>query len=238
MSEKKADFQSNDNYHYVIAGFTRFKDVFKKIKKAMPYYRFGKLPKKKITETFYDNEYNMLSDAGIILSKSATKKDAFFNIRRLSRTLHKKSKKYKIDSGCQSYDHPRDYAQKIATAIDNMFSASLPIDVENIVKKTKPMIEIILDKTPYEMVCGTGFKGKITHENVTYKDVATGKKVIQESVCLSVPVGDAEETQEILRVIERVTPSLVLFKESRFELAQKLLYPEPVEEVKQEFDEE
>jgi len=224
MDEKKAELQKSDNYHYVIAGFTNFKDILKTLKRAMPYYRFELMPKKKIVEIFYDDDYNMLSDAGIVLSKSSTNKDTNFNIRRLSRVLHKRNKKYKIAGTCKQNDHPKQYAEQLAAAIDDSFSSSLTIDIENIVKKTKEKIEIEMNKTPYAVICGTGFKAKITHELVVYKDVETGKKVEQECVNLSVPSGEHEETEELLKIIERNAPSLVLFKESRFELAQKVLY--------------
>ena len=223
MDSKRAELRKTDNYHFVIAGFTSFKEILKSLKKAMPYYRFESKPKKRIVEVFYDNDYNMLSDAGIILSKSSTNKDTNFNIRRLSRVLHKRNKKYKIAGSCKAGDHPRQYAEQIAAAIDDSFSSSLSIDLENIVKKTNEVIQIELNKTPYSLICGTGFRADITHEDVVYKDIKTGKKVFQQCVNLSVPSGENEETTEILKIIERCVPSLILFTESRFELAVKIL---------------
>jgi len=92
-------------------------------------------------------------------------------------------------------------------------------------------MEVHNDKTPYDIIGGTGFRAKLVCEKVLYKDVASGKKVYQDCISLSVPSSEREETEELLKLIERTLPSLVLFNASRFELAQKLLYT-PEQELK------
>lgn len=221
---KAAELQKFDNYHYAFAGFITFKEVLKTLREKMPFYRIEEGDKKYIKEIFYDNEYNMLSDAGIIVSKSTTPKDTFFNIRRLSRLLNKRNRKYTIDRRCCPTDHPRDYAEQIAAAINDSFSSSLTIDIENIVKKTSEKIQADINKTNYNLICGSGYRATLVHEKVIYKDIATGKKVLQEGVNLRVPSGEHAETEEILKIIEKNISGLVLFEESRFEIAQKLLY--------------
>lgn len=229
METKNIELQKTQNYHYVFAGFTTFDEVLKKMKEKMPYYKISLKEKKIIKEVFYDNEYNMLSDAGIVLSKSTTKKDSYFYLRRLNRVLKKKNTKYRLENKCDPDDHPRDYAVKIANAIDNSFSSSLTIDLESIVKKTKEIIEVINKKAIYDIICGSGYRAQIVFEDVSYKDIESGKKVFQEGVTLTVPTGENQETTEILKIIERNIPGLVLYEESRFEIAQKLLYTEEQE---------
>ncbi|MBO5394702.1 MAG: hypothetical protein J6A28_02220 [Clostridia bacterium] len=233
MDAKKVELQQYDNYHYVLVGFTTFDEVIKKLKKILPFWRISPAGKKYIKEIFYDNEYNMLSDAGIVLSKSTTNKNTYFNIRRLVRVLNRKNKKYQIDSRCDEKDHPREFAEQIAAAINNSFSSSLTIDLENLVKKTKPKIQIDIYKKNYQLVCGTGYNAMIVYENVFYKDLESGRKVVQDGVSLSVPKGDSEETAELLKIIERNIPGLVLYEESRFEIAQKLLYTDKENEDKE-----
>lgn len=228
--KKVAELRATDNYHFVFAGFTTFKDALKIMKDNLHFYRFEEGEKKNIKEIFYDNEYNMLSDAGIVLSKSMTTQDTFFNIRRLSRLLNKRNKKYTIDRRCSPTDHPRDYAEHIAAAINDSFSSSLTIDLENIVKKTQEKILIENNKTIYNVICGSGYRAKLVEEHLLFKDIKTGKKVFQEAVCLSVPSGEYPETAELLKFIERNISGLVLFKESRFEIAQRLLYSQEEEE--------
>lgn len=230
MKEKKsAQLQKRDNYHFILAGFTSFSEALKILREKMPFYKIAPAGKKYIKEVFYDNEYNMLSDAGIVVSKSTTTKDTYFNIRRLSRVLNKRNKKYTIDKRCSETDHPRDYAEQIAAAINDSFSSSLTIDLEGIVKKTTEKIQVDINKSIYEIICGTGYRAQIIDEQVTYKDITTGRKVVQECVSLSAPVGEFEETAEILKIIERNIPGLVLYQQSRFEIAQKLLYSEEAE---------
>ena len=180
----------------------------------------------------------MLSDVGIILSKSITPKDCFLNFRRLSLRLKKKNTKYKIDE-CGERDDPKDYASRIASAIEKSFNASLTIDIEGVVKKTKPIIEVDIKKENYEIICGSGYRAKLVYEDAEYKDVATGRRVQQFGVNLSVPIKDEEETKELLNLISRHVAGLYLCQESRFEIAQKLLYTEPVDlEFEQEDGEE
>ena len=223
---KNIELQTTENHHFVFAGFITFEEVLKRLKEHTPFYRIVQKEKKVIKETFYDNDYNMLSDAGIVLSKSTTKENTFFNIRRISRATNIKDSKYRIDGKCQPTDHPKDYTKKIASAIENTFMSPLTIDLESIVKKTSEKIEVVLKKTIYDIICGTGYRALITHEEVSYKDIASGNKVLQEGATLTVPTGEFEETSYLLNIIERKIPNLVLYNESRFEIAQKLLYTE------------
>ena len=233
------ELQTTENNHFVFAGFITFEEVLKRLKEKTPFYRIAEKEKKVIKEVFYDNQYNMLSDAGIVLSKSTTKENTFFNIRRISRAKNIKDLKYRIDCQCQATDHPKDYTKKIAAAIENTFASPLTIDLESIVKKTTAKIEVVMKKTIYEIICGSGYRAHITHEEVTYKDIESGKKVLQEGATLTVPAGDYEETSYLLGIIERNIPSLVRYSESRFEIAQKLLYTEEQElKLPQEGEEE
>lgn len=223
------ELQTTENFHFVFAGFITFEEVIKRLKEKTPFYRIAQKGKKVIKEIFYDNEYNMLSDSGIVLSKSSTKENTYFNIRRISHAANIKDSKYRIDGVCQASDHPKDYTKKIATAIENTFMSPLTIDLESIVKKTKEKIEVVIKKTIYDIICGTGYHAEFTHEEVSYKDVESGNKVFQECATLTVPSGEYEETAHLLNIIERTIPNLVLYKESRFEIAQKLLYSEEQE---------
>lgn len=226
---KNIELQNTVNHHFVFAGFITFEEVLKRLKEKTPFYRIAQKEKKIIKEIFYDNEYNMLSGAGIVLSKSSTKENTFFNIRRISRSSKAKDLKYRIDGNCSPTDHPKDYTKKIATAIESSFASPLTIDLESIVKKTTEKIEVILKKTIFDIICGTGYRAQITHEEVSYKDIASGYKVLQEGATLTVPTGEHDETNELLTIIDRHIPNLVLYNDSRFEIAQKLLYSEQQE---------
>jgi hypothetical protein len=150
------------------------------------------------------------------------------NFRRLSRSLKKRNTKYKIDK-CDEDDNPRDFADQIADAIENSFNASLTIDIEGIVKKTQPIIELDLKKENYDIICGSGYRAKLVYEDALYEDVASGKKVQQYGINLSVPISEERETQELLGLIDKYIADLALYNESRFEIAQKLLYSAPID---------
>ena len=228
MAGKNLEMQTNLSYHYVFVGFATIKDVLKDINQRLPFYKFSLIGKSNLKEIFYDVENNTLSDGGIVLSKSISKTDTYLNIRRLSRINPRRNRKYKIDR-CEEKDHPKDFAVQVAAAIEDSFSSPLSIDLESIVKKTKPKISLDIDKQTYDVVCGTGYRAKFVYENVLYKDIASGKKVEQAGITLYVPMEECKETEEILTAIERGVTGLSLYNESRFEIAQKLLYTEPQE---------
>lgn len=233
MRANNLELQTNRSYHYVFVGFIKFKEILKKLTVKMPFYKITNVGKQTLKEIFYDVDGNMLSDAGIVLSKSITKKDTFFNVRRLSAVSRRK---YKLDK-CAPDDNPKDFAVQIADAIEDSFSTPLSIDLESIVKKTRPIISLDIGKTIYEIVCGSGYRAKIVYEDVEYKDIKTGKKIRQEGATLVVPNEDCEETQEILSIIDKNIAGLSLYNASRFEIAQKLLYSTG-EKVEIEEDEE
>ena len=232
MANQDLQLQRTRSYHYVFVGFVKFEEILKKLISRMPYYKITKSSKNNLKEIFYDVQDNMLSNAGIVLSKSLTNKDAFFNIRRLSR-VSKRNKKYRLEE-CNAEDHPREFAPQIASAIEHSFSLPLSIDLESIIKKTKPTISLDISKTNYDVVCGSGYRAKIVYEDVLYQDVATGKKILQEGMTLVVPNEETQETEEILNLIDKYISNLSLYDASRFEIAQKLLYTEKQDIIAEE----
>ena len=83
-----------------------------------------------------------------------------------------------------------------------------------------------IESTKYKIICGTGYRAEMEYENATYKDVKTGKKVSRLGVTFMFPWEEREETDEILRVIDRKVKGLASFELSRYEIAEKLLYTE------------
>lgn len=236
MKAKKLEMQNLLSYHYVFVGFADFNKVFKNLTANLPYYRFANKGKTIEKEVFYDVPDGLLSSAGLILSKWFNAGNIYFHIRRLSADVagtRRPSKKFLFGS-CEEQDEPRDFSLQIASAIEHSFTSPFSVDLDSIVKQTSPKIETVIEATRYQIICGTGYRAMMEYETATYKDVKTGKKVSRLGVTFHFPIEEREETDEILRTIDRKVKGLANFELSRYEIAEKLLYS--VENENDEFE--
>ena len=232
MKAKKLEMKNTLDYHYVFVGFADFKKVFKNLTENLPYFRFANKGSSIEKEIFYDVPDGLLSSAGLILSKWYNKGKIYFHIRRLSQPVagtKRPSKKFLFGS-CEDEDEPRDFSLQIASAIEHSFTSPFSVDLDSIVKQTAPKIETVIESQNYEIICGTGYRATMEYEKATYKDVKSGKKVVRLGVTFNFPFEECEETDEILRVIDRKVKGLASFEISRYEIAEKLLYSEPSED--------
>lgn len=232
MQAKKLEMQNSQSYHFVFVGFADFNRVFKALVENLPYYRFANQGNTTEKEIFYDVPDELLSNAGLILSKWYNAGNIYFHIRRLSQSIagSKRPTKKFLFGSCEDGDEPKDFSLQIASAIEHSFTSPFSVDLDSIVKQTMPKIEVVIQSTKYQIICGTGYRAIMEYENATYKDIKTGKKVSRLGVTFKFPLEEREETEEILRVIDRKVKGLGSFDLSRYEIAQKLLYTIPPEE--------
>lgn len=220
--------QNSLTYHYVFVGFADFKKVFKNLTQNLPYYRFANKGKFVEREIFYDVPDGLLSSAGLILSKWYNAGNIYFHIRRLSQDIagsRRPAKKFLFGS-CEAEDEPKDFSLQISSAIEHSFTSPFSVDLDSIVKQTAPKIELNIEATRYQIICGTGYRATMEYEEAIYKDVKTGKKVQRLGVTFKFPLEECEETEEILRVIDKNVKGLANYELSRYEIAEKLLYSE------------
>lgn len=237
----KLEKENFTTYHFMLLGFATFKEIKKKLDSHLRYYRLEYVGKYNAKEVTYDVADNMLSNSGIVLSKDRENDKVALKIRKISYlpgALKKPSKKYVLGE-IDKDDQPKDFSLFIASAIENAFSSRFTVDLDSIVKKTMPKIEITNNADRYKIICGTGYRAEVYFENVEYRDVVSNLKVEKPSVTLHLPIGEQneKENQEILKVIDRYINELALYNYSRVEIAQKLLKPS-AEEVKQDTTDE
>ena len=105
---------------------------------------------------------------------------------------------------------------------------------------TEPKIEVLVDANQYQIICGTGYRATMIFENATYRDIATNKKVSRLGVTLQLPSAEYEESRELLDLIDKQISSLARINLSRFEIAEQLLYSEPLdlEELEEQMNED
>ena len=203
--------------------------IVNKLDRALGFYRIYFEKKIKGLEIIYDTPNNLLSSAGIVLSKQFENGKAFFKVRKLSylpTELRKPSEKFYL-SECAANETPKDYPLQIATAINNLFSNVFTIDLVDVVKQTAPKYEIKIKGNLYALTSGTGMKGQIVFENAVYRNFLTGKKVKRQGATISLPSDPAlkKERDEVLNAVERKCKELLTYNASRFEIAERLLRP-------------
>lgn len=215
-------------YHYDLIRGNESKTV-DKLNLHLGFFSFRFKRKIKAVEIIYDTPNDLLSTAGIILSKQFEEDKTYFKVRKISHLpsdVKRPSKKFEL-AKCGSKESPRDFALQVATAINNSFSNAFTIDLSEVVKNTIPKIEITIKGNLYEINGGTGFRATALFETAIYRDITTNKKVKREGMTLSIPVDDRykKETEDILEGIERHCKELIPYRESRFEIADRVLHP-------------
>mgnify|MGYP003571389650 CR=1 FL=1 len=222
------EISSEKRFHYDMLKNDEAR-VVDKLNLNLGFFSFRKSGKFKAVEVVYDTPDNLLASAGIVLSKQFEANKTYFKVRKISRVqseLSRKSQKFEI-AKCTAKQSPKDLAIQVATAINNYFSNIFTIDLSDVVKNAIPKIEITIKGNLYDVIGGTGFKGTVLFEKVTYKDLISRKKVNRDGFTFSCPNNNSyqKEVDEILWGIERYCKELIPYNESRFEIAQRILHP-------------
>ncbi len=224
--------------HYFFIG-NDHKKIIDKLNKNMPYHRIAYEREFNGREIIYDVKSNMLSKAGIVISKQYEEGQYFFKVRKISALtdgFRRPSQKFKLGE-CEGTETPKDFPTQIANAISNAFSNAFTIDLVSVVRQTVPKIEIVVTGSRYKVICGNGYNCGLMYETAVYKDVETNKKVKRNGFTLHLPKGERYEKDNkiVMDYIEHYCKELVNYQESRFEIADRLLHPKPfVNEEKME----
>lgn len=232
MENKEKEFENYRECHYVLLGFSQFKDILAKFVENLKFYRLKPLGKSNTQEIIYDVPERTITDAGVIISSIKEGRKRYLRIKKISLLqgeLKRPTKTYVLG---QLYDEeePKDYSMQISQVIDNSFTMKFTIDIDEVVQKTEPIIEVDIENTKYNMICGTGYRAVLLFENATYKDIESGRKVERQGVTLRLPIEPCKESDDLLSMIDHKICEIAPYNLTRFEIAQKLLYPKVVEE--------
>ena len=133
------------------------------LEKKINLHRFNLVNRYKQSEIFFDTETNLLSKAGIILSKTISPEKTYFKVERQSTLLKLYSRKKETvfihEVGIR--DKVTDHAFFLVDGIKSLFTTQFTVDLENVLKNIKP--KIVVDSTidKWAVVSGGGFKGSI-----------------------------------------------------------------------------
>ncbi len=225
--------------HYYYLG-KNYKKTIKKLDGSLKYYRIAFDDDFVGLETIYDVPSNMLANAGLVLSKQLENGKYYFKVRKISNLpggFKRPSQRFDLGQ-CEGSEQPKEFPTQIANAISNLFSNAFSIDLVSVVRQTEPKIDIKVKGKRYHILGGTGFECTLIYEKAVYRDVKTNKKVKRDgfTLILSGHEQDEEENKKIVAAIDHTCKELVPYSESRFEIAQRVLYPKPIE-FKQEENE-
>ena len=236
----KLELENSREFHFVLLGYSKFKDIISKLAGLLSYYRIVDAGKVSLKEVVYDVEDNTLSNAGIVISIQEEKGKDVLKVRKLSRLVGnmKRPPKTYVLGSVEEGEEPKDYSLQVSSAIESSFSTPFTVDLDDFVKKTIPKIEVDIEATKYNVICGTGYRANILCEKATYKDIKTGKKIVRNGVTLLLPREERPESEELLKTIDGKVCELALYNYSRFEIAQKLLYPKAEAEQEEQLSEE
>ena len=204
-----------------------FNKVLKKLDRELKFYRFEYDGKFKGNEIIYDINSNLLSNAGLVISKQMDEGKSYFKVRKISNLPTAfKSRAQKFFLGeCDGNEEPKDFPIQISQAIENSFSTEFTIDLVSIVRKTMPKIQIEVKGQRYKILGGLGYEAVLFFEKTTYKDLVTNKKVKRLGVTLILPQGEEFECEnaEIIEAVDHWCKELVPYQQTRFEIAKRLL---------------
>ncbi len=230
--EQKLEQHNTQSFHYDFVGFTNLKKVYDTLSEVLHYYRIERGARRYSKEVFYDVPSQLLAEAGIAISKWIEGGKASLNIRRIFsiKELNKPSQKF-LFGYCNNDEQPKDYSYQMAAMIESSFKTPFSVDLESIIKQTQQTMVIEMVSDRYNIICGTGYRAIMQYEVVVYRNAITGKKVERSEVTFKFPIEDRPEKREILDAIDRYVKGLALSKESRFEIARKILFPQSQETV-------
>lgn len=239
-SYDKLEAESFKKAHYFFLG-KNVRKTIAKLDKNLPYFSIKPDGKFEGKEIIYDVRSNMLANAGLVLSKQYEDGKAFFKVRKISTLpggFKRPSQKFELAEVSEN-EAPKDFPVQIANAISNSFSGVFTIDLVSVVRQTIPKIAIDVTGRRYQIYGGTGYKAALLCEKAVYRDLETNKKVKRVGFTLKLPKEERceEENKKILEAISHYCQELIYYQESRFEIAQRLLHPKPVETANKEDDE-
>lgn len=218
--------------HYLLLG-GNWRKTRAKLEKNLKYYTLVFNSKFVGNEIIYDVPSDLLSNAGIVLSKQLDDGKIYFKVHKISRLpggFKRPSQQFILGEGEES-EAPKDFPLQIANAISDLYANVFTIDMVSIVRQTIPKYEIVVKGKNYTVVGGTGYRATLLYEKAYYKEISTGKKVKRVGVTLNMPVDSKyEKENKILEdTIEHYCKELVGNDLTRFEIAQRLLHPELTE---------
>ena len=232
---KPTKFHTIRKNYYIIIDNERM--TTRKLRNNLGFYSIVDDGVIKEEEIVYDTDKNLLTGVGLELRKKITPERVYFSLVRINSLtdtyqLHeKKSFLFEFEKD----DQPSDFPVQIADTINNIFNNVFTINLVDVVKHTTPYIRIGIGGNRYKIVSGTGYEVVATFENLSIRDLRSGRK--GEKRIFSLEMEDdpdyEKEREHIEAVIERYCKELVPVMKNRFEIAETLVRAKVVDKAEE-----
>lgn len=201
------------------------------LEKKLSLHRFTFVKQYRMSEIFYDTPNDLLSKAGIVVSKTITPEKSFFKVERQSVSLKRLSrlKETIFVHEIGARDTVKDHAFFLVDGIKSLFTTQFTIDLENVIKNLRPIITIDSGMEEWSVISGGGFKCKIFYKSSKISNLETKRKNQFKSMKLEL---DCAETylssfDYLVEQIDKYCKDFVEDNESLFDYCLRLTKPLP-----------
>lgn len=176
---------------------------------------------------YVDSQNNLLSSAGILLSKVVEEGKAYFKVEKEEYFTDKKSI---IPKQKKVFIHPigvkdiaSDHSLFLVDGISSMFSTKFHIDLENVLKTVVPRLEIESRKNIFRILSGKGFKAEMVYERVFIRNYFTKRRaeVMMLEIKHTSSIG-GEEFKKFSNNLEKRCKEIMPTNETKYEIAKKM----------------
>lgn len=179
--------------------------------------------------TFFDSPNGLLERAGISLCKVVNPKgESYVKIEK--ENYLPTASKIKIETektfiqNIKAKDFLTDHNIELARGISTMFSTSLAIDLDHVIKTLVPKITATIKKKTYKVFSGNGFKAEMRFEEILFKNTETKKSAVSllMKIELKSPVSFREQFADFCLKMEKYCKEIAENRQSKFQIARRL----------------
>lgn len=201
------------------------------LEKKLNLHRFSMVKQYRTNEVFYDTPGNLLSKAGIVLSKTISPDKSFFKVERQSSLLknftRRKETVFIHEVGAK--DSVTDHAFFLVDGIKAIFSTSFTIDLEHVLKEIVPKIVVTSEIDHWTVMSGGGFKGNLYFKKAKIKNYETKRTASFKS--MRVELDSAESYMPafkyLIEQIDKHCKDFVEDPESLYDYCSRVTKPLP-----------
>lgn len=200
--------------------------------RRLPLYSFEPQSGSKLRETYFDTPRKLLERAGLTLCKTIEGNKAKFIVQKqfssASRlSLSKRDEKVFVQD-IEPNDDVKKHMTPIIDGITSMFTTNFSVDLENVLKTVKPMLDIFTKYSQIKVFSGNGFKGVINFEEIQFKNYETKKNA--ERLLMKVQMTTSptfiSSFDNFVQELEKHCKTMIEIHDTKFQIAKRVTNPQ------------
>lgn len=197
------------------------------LQSILPMYTFIADEKCKLKQVYLDSENNLLSSAGVILSKTTEKNKAYFKVEmeqlkgKASSLLKRSEKVYIHNVGIK--DSAKDHSFFLANGIKAMFSTQFTIDLDNVLKMIVPKIELKTKRSVYKVFSGNGFKAELIFDEIDVRNFETRRGTALQTLTVKQTSSiQNSQFEEFTNKLEKFCKEIIPTDDTKYEIVRRM----------------